>query len=386
MNFAFLIIIRLKQYLIILFLVYPFLSPAQETGCFYANSNNELELETNVDFSKCDAFFLGEFHGVYGISEIKLALVKYLNTKYGISDVFMEIDYSSAWLYNRYLQTGDTTLFTSPMLVYAMKQPNRDFWKNLYQFNKTTGRKITIHGMDFERLDFIKALKLLMPPGKEKPKDISAMLHFIDTLSVTDINNSPLELEKRWPALAGHFVGESLLYGSIKNDIKKNRSLYQQYYGENFKTVAQIMFNENTFGKFDQRNKTMYRNMKKEIKEQGIKKFITFNGLAHGDKSDPKTRSLCYRLAESKPFKNKLAVIATLCKNCYNWELIPRYRDVPYYAPPTYKKDTALLNSIFDHYSNPKCKYTLIPSLTTGNSKVENFSDYLILMRDQPEF
>jgi hypothetical protein len=57
---------------------------AQQTGCFKPTANNEIELETNIDFSSYNAFFLGEFHGVYGISEIKLALIKYLNQHYGI--------------------------------------------------------------------------------------------------------------------------------------------------------------------------------------------------------------------------------------------------------------------------------------------------------------
>ena len=48
-------------------------------GCFKANVQNGLELESDIDFSKYDVFFVGEFHGVYGVPEIKLALIKYLN-------------------------------------------------------------------------------------------------------------------------------------------------------------------------------------------------------------------------------------------------------------------------------------------------------------------
>ena len=109
---------------------------AQETGCFKVSNNNELTFATDIDFSRYNAFFLGEFHGVYGVSEVKLAFIKHLNRNYGITDVFMEISISAAWLYNRYLATGDTTFFTAPVLPYGLKKPNKDFWKELYEYNK----------------------------------------------------------------------------------------------------------------------------------------------------------------------------------------------------------------------------------------------------------
>ena len=89
----------------------------QETGCFKMGTDNSVSLETNIDFSKYDAFFVGEFHGVFATPEIKLALIKYVNQHNGITDVFMEISLSAAFLYNAYLSTGDTTLITTPLLL-----------------------------------------------------------------------------------------------------------------------------------------------------------------------------------------------------------------------------------------------------------------------------
>ena len=48
----------------------------------------ELTIDSNIKFSNYDAFFLGEFHGVYGVSEVKFALLKYLNKNCGVTDVF----------------------------------------------------------------------------------------------------------------------------------------------------------------------------------------------------------------------------------------------------------------------------------------------------------
>jgi len=351
-------------------------SYAQQTGCFKPIANNEIELETNIDFSDYNAFFLGEFHGVYGISEIKLALIKYLNQHYGITDLFMEMSYSAAFLYNAYLITGDTSLLINPTLIYYMKKPNEDFWEKLYEYNKGLQHKITIRGSDFERIEFLKVLKMLAPTGREKPSEIFSVLNYIDTISVPDLARVHTD----------NSYAQNSIYESIRDSMEQNRELYKAYYGANYKTVADIMFNENTYRKFDSRNKAMYHNIIKQINENGIQKFITFNGLNHGDMSYVGWNSLCHRLAKTPAFKNKLADIAMICKNCYDWQLQPELQNATYRAPATYRKDTTLINNIYDQYNNKNCKYTLIPTDGVNNSKVKKFSNFILLMKDQPEF
>ena len=352
---------------------------AQESGCFKAGSNGGLQLETNIDFSKYNAFFVGEFHGVYGVSEVKLALIKYLNSKYGITDVFMETGLSTAWLYNRYLQTGDTSFFTSPVLSYAQKKPNRDFWKAVYVYNQALDRKITIHGMDFERMSFLKALKLLMPPGKEKPQEILPVLSYIDTVTIKKDNGDMHD--KQHP-------GQQLnsIYDSVQQNIQRHRVVYAAYYGGNFKEVERIMFNDNTFANYAGRNKTMYKNVMKEIEDNNIKKFIVFSGLNHGNMSYQGWRSLCYLLMHTASLEQGLANIAMVCKNCYDWQLEPQYQHADFRGPSTYYSDTALMNDIYYSHYNAACNYTLIPSESVSNRKVNNFSHYLVLLKNQGEF
>ena len=345
------------------------LCSAQETGCFKTEADSSVSLETNIDFSKYDAFFVGEFHGVYATPAIKLSLIKYLNQHNGITDVFMEIGYSAAYLYNAYLSTGDTTLITQPILLYEYKKPEIDFWKRLYEYNKTLDHKVTIRGMDFERVEFLKVLKLLLPKGKEKPVEIVETLSFIDTINVDRISRVD--------------DIQDTLYERIRYSMTRHTDAYEQFYGASFKIVAGIMFNVNTFRKFNARNKTMYHNMMKQMEESGVKKFVAFNGAQHAMKD---RGILCGDLNRSKVFKNKLVDIVFTCKNCYDYNGTfshPGGTTRPFETP--YRSGTDMSNE-YDRYFNATCKYTLLPSELSDKKKVQKYSDYIILIKDQPKF
>ena len=366
----------MKQLLLLVFLLTSSISHAQQFGCFKAAPGKSLELtvDTNCNLSNYDAFFFGEFHGVYGTSEVKLALIKYLNANNGITDVFMEIGYSAAYLYNQFLATGDTTLFTAPVLIYAQKAPNVDFWLGLYEYNKTAQHKITIRGMDFERAEFLKVLKKLMPESKEKPLDIYTTLAYIDTVTIQDIGLINSE----------EMVAYNALYEDIRDEIDANRTSYENYYGANFKTVEEIMFNEDTYNDYAKRNKTMYHNMLKQIERDSIKKFVTFAGLQYGNMAHKKT--LCGMLKNNDAFHDHFVNIAMTCRNCYDWQLKPKYRFAVNRAPYTYYLDKKMMDAIYNKYFSPDCKYTLLPTAVMDRVIVERFSNYIILMKDQGEF
>jgi hypothetical protein len=366
----------MRKLILLTCLLLTTLCHAQEYGCFKTAPDKTLELsvDTNVNLSNYDAFFFGEFHGVYGTSEVKLALIKYLNANNGVTDVFMEIGCSAAYLYNQFLATGDNMLFTSPVLIYAQKQPNVDFWQNLYKYNKTAQHKITIRGMDFERAEFLKVLKLLMPQGKEKPLDIYTTLAYIDTVTITDIGLINSE----------EMVAYNSLYEDIRDEIEANRASYEAYYGANFKTVEEIMFNEDTYNSYGKRNKTMYNNMVKQIELDSIKKFIVFAGLQYGNMAHKKV--LCGMLKKNGAFKDHFANISMTCRNCYDWQLKPKYRFAVNRAPYSYYLDTKMMDEIYGKHFNANCKYTLLPTRVVGHVVVKRFSDYIILMKDQGEF
>ncbi len=366
----------MKRLLLLTSLLIAIHCHAQKYGCFNPSAGNTLELsvDTSINLSKYDAFFFGEFHGVYGTSEVKLALIKYLNTNYGVSDVFMEIGYSAAYLYNEFLATGDTTLFTAPVLIYAQKKPNVDFWLSLYTYNKTAQHKITIRGMDFERAEFLKVLKKLMPNDKQKPLDIYTTLAYIDTVTIQDIGVINSE----------EMVAYNSLYEDIRDEIDANRATYESYYGANFATVEEIMFNEDTYNDYNKRNKTMYSNILKQIERDSIKKFVTFAGLQYGNMAHKRT--LAGMLKKNDAFHDRFVNIAMTCRNCYDWQLKPKYRHAENRAPYTYYLDKKMMDEIYTKFFNANCKYTLLPTPVIKHIIVSRFSDYIILMKDQGEF
>jgi hypothetical protein len=309
----------MNRSLLIVLLLCSSLCHAQEGGPFKINAQGELELDSTTDLGNYNAFVAGEFHGVYGTSEVKLALIKFVNKRYGITDVFMEIGYSAAWLYNRYLCSGDTAFFSAPLLVYAGKQPNRDFWKQLYQYNKTPGHKITIHGIDFERMEFVKALKLMQPTDKPKPKEIAPILTYIDNLNIASVNSDSL----------------ATIYDRIRQSLDNNGRAYHLYYGANSDIVNEILHNRSTMANYGGRNKTMYHNLVEQTEQESIRKFIAFTGMNHANRSD--ATSLCSLIMNSDPFKNQVTNIAMVCKNCYDLQL-PADKQTKFRAPYTYEQ------------------------------------------------
>ncbi len=344
------------------------LCQAQETGCFKLNPQSDLQLETTHDFSRYNAFFVGEFHGIKGVPEVKLALIKYLNQTQGITDVFMEIGTSAAWLYNSYLETGDTSFISKPMLPYAQQQYYRDFWKALYSFDSGISKKLRIHGIDFERIEFIKVLRLLKPMEKTVSWAIKNTISFIDTVS---LQNSPALYSE-------DFSEQNEIYEKVRTEMQANRQEFEYYYAEDFSVVAKMMFNENTYRNYDNRNRAMYHNLIAEMTSEGIKKFVLFAGMNHGNKNGLLT--LSNRLKKNKVLRNHFAEMDMLCKDCYEGHLHFDYK-----GPNSFDK-LILMPAIYDKYFNLACKYTMIATDTIEDSKVQHYSDYLILMKDQPDY
>jgi hypothetical protein len=352
-----------------------FFCHAQETGCIKVGADGHSELTTNIDFGKYNAFFLGEFHGVYGAPEVKLALIIHLNKVYGVTDVFMEIGRSAAYLYNAYLATGDSSFLEDPTLIYFMKKPFRDFWKNLYHYNKTLERKIVIRGVDFERPEFLKVLRMMMPPSKERPAEIADVLQYIDTVNIPEI--ARLQGEQTYD--------QYRIYERVRNSMIGHREIVAQYFGSNFKTVEQVIFNGNTYAGYNKRDSTMYDNIVRAVEQLKIKKWLTINGLNHSDKLAATKRSLAWRLAHDARFANSFVDIAMLCKNCYDAQLRGKPA-APFKGPPSYGRDPALMGRIFGKFFDNKCAYTLLPASATGEDRVKSSYDYIILMKDQPVF
>ncbi len=375
-------------FLVLLLAIYSSCCLSQETGCFIETANREIELDTKIDFSPYYGFFVGEVHAD-GRQGMKLALLKYLNKQFGITDVFMELGYNAAFLYNRYLATGDVTLVSSRYNQWYKTEEDKLFWKNLYEYNKTLDKKIVIRGMDYENSQFYKTLYLLMPEGKGKPAEISKTLSWI---------------EKKGPR-KHLFVSPD--YNKVKKEIYNNIDLYKQYYGDNFSTVADVMFNPTNIessvayakenaerirntgevsGTIIYRDSTNCRNVMKQIDQYAIKKFIVFVGMMHTYKM--RKNSLYNNIKNASANDNYVNIALTF----KNTDTDAKYRDKYRYLlaidknnkEVSYDTNYAMLDKIYEKHFNKGCKYTMINvnNIKTDGigTDLKNYTDYLVMM------
>ena len=316
-----------------------------------------------------DAILVGEFHGVLGASQIKLDLIKKLNIEFGYTAIFMEIGKSAAFLYNLFLQTGYSTLLENPTMPYSIKKQERLFWKNLYTYNANlpNDAKLKIYGVDFERLEFLKVFKLLIPKEYNTDNSTFAKKLFADYDTLIKSINNYKEFNKL-------FIRYKKYFASNLNEIKI-------IYGDNFHYLEDVFYNPASQENFKGRNDAMYDNIIAYVSQNNLKKIIGFFGMNHTNSENSK--SLVGKLTNGNTFKNILN-ISMVCKNCFDWQQYIKVAD--YSGPYTYQLDKALMESLFKNYFLADCNYTIIPTTVINNEKVKSFSNYIILLKDQPNF
>ena len=251
--------------ILILALLLPAQSLSQEVARFYANSDSSVRIEATPVLTKYNNYIVGELHDHPQTPAVKLALIKFLHEQKNVNDVFMEVGHAAAWLYNRYLETGDTNFITAPTLVYAGTPAGRRFWSDLYEYNRASLHKITIHGIDFERMEFVKALRLLKEPGNCAFTEHAHGLAPLDSQAVTRVND---------PRLVR-------IYEKTKKDILQHSGDYERCFGKHFKLVREIMFNPSTYHGYSNRDAGMAENTLEAIQKGNVRALLIFVGAKH---------------------------------------------------------------------------------------------------------
>lgn len=345
----------MMKLILILLTVLSLSNAGAQSTCFDISRATAIK-DTILQLNNYDAFFIGESHNAPEIDRLKLGLIKYFHSQHNITDVFMEIGFSAAFLYNRYLETGDKSYIIQPKPVYAQLKEQAEFWQELYEYNKTQANKITIRGMDFERVDFLKTLKLLMPKGKAKPESIAGSLSFIDTLGSVEGNLKLWSMNQ---------------YGKLRKDMEAHRVDFSQYFGEQYKLVEKIMFNRNVHEDFKKRDENMRINLLEQLASGDIKKFVVLLGLGHTDMANE--HSLYRRLQNDPAYAVKTAVMTMSFKNALSQE----YKYL--ITSLSYKKNKEHLIPFFEKYGMNNCKYTLVTSSIVDDQMIKKKASYFIL-------
>lgn len=334
---------------------------------FIPNSNkilyNQQAIEEIIEPSSYSAFFLGESHTVNFEPEFKFNFIKHLNSKYGIKDVFLEIGFSAAYFFNKYLLSGDTTILKTNFLPYRWGY-YKDFWNDLYNYNKLLpdSVKIVIHGLDFERREIFSLLEKAAQP------DMAVPIHLQKTFADIQALNKKGNL----------FFGDK----EFKTAVSKLRSIFEarqndfkDLYGDNYRVIFNAVTNKALpNSSLNQRNKFWLENIKQVITEKHIKKFIGFFGLAHTRYNN--STSLTVALKHCDFFDGAILNISTIYKDFISTDS-PHPNQITEYG---YQE-----KNVFEAFYNKNCRAVIIKSSAVPKTSFKTESDFVIFAKEVNE-
>jgi len=216
---------------------------------------NELDIENNDDFSTFSLldevvgdykmFFVGENHE-FKSSNVKLQLkmFKYLYKNAGVRTMLIELGYSWGWLFNEYVQTGDTNIFNI-LETYSWKQYT-DLYKGVREFNEPLpeNEKVNVIGVDVERFYGlpIKTLCYLLPEN-DPPDELILNVESLTGLSV--YNDEYMEQRRSdnyWDDYyySSNYSSHNTIEAFVE-DFNSKRALYKEYIGQNFTLFERIV-------------------------------------------------------------------------------------------------------------------------------------------------
>lgn len=328
---------------------------AQCAASYIGTSNrmvyNESVMDSLISPQHYKAIFYGETHNVHFEPEWKLHLIKHLHARHGIKHVFMEVGIAAAYLFNQYLNTGDTTLIHG--LVYT-DHHYKDFWKDLHAYNITipADKRLVIHGVDFERTEVLKVLAVTTPVPASL-QDVFNRMAAAHTLNAFDP-----EFEQLLCLIQSEFSAK-------ENEVK-------QLYGERYPLVSRIIRNDCPITqRAIPRNKVMYRHLTEALKDSSIHTFVGFFGQAHTTYNTPS--SLPNSLKKESDYKGKVFTFMSVYKDAYSPGGV-----IPY----TGLFRTEVLETLYNKYMNPACRATVIPARQIANRKLRKSADLILFAKD----
>jgi hypothetical protein len=207
-------------------------------------------------------FLLGEHHGVSVNPEIILKYLMFLYREAHTRFLIIEESPSEAFLYNKYLITGDET-FVKECWDFRYDEYVK-FWRALYAFNKTKApdQKIEIMGLDFETdITFARAVSVLKPANAKTPALIKAALDPLDSILQSKGKPNYLSQEQ---------------YIKFKTSYKENKQLFRTYFGDYEYELDDLCGNKASFQKFKRRDDEMVNNF---YARADVESGITYMGV-----------------------------------------------------------------------------------------------------------
>lgn len=271
----------------------------------------------------------------------------------------MEMGYSAAVLFNKFLLTGDTSVLNIKVLYTS---PNyMEMWKQLYKYNSTLPdeNKISIHGVDFEATSSVFSALLLL---KSIDKKISAPL----TGTFKKIHEYASDTSIHYDTNFFQKVEE------IKKAFAQNKELIADLYGDNLKLVNNILNNDIKMN--EDRDPKIYAHMRNEITTQKIGKFVVFYGGDHVNYNYHS--SVASRFKRNAYFKNKVKTIRMFCFNAYD----NQSREILDCIGTYDEKEGRTLKQ---RYMNKQYRAVLISDFNLKDKMLNHSADYYLFANDK---
>lgn len=232
------------------------------TACRAQNEKIEI---VGDGFSGKQMYFLSEMHTGEERGAFTEAMVRYMVTQQGVTNIVRETSVSEAYLMNRYLHHDDTTIFR----YYPDDKLHRSL-DGLRSLNETlpASKKITIYGMDFERAEFVVAVKRMLELHEGGRN--TNIYRYLDALPDSFYKAIHVTIEQRQQ--------RKEILGRARKIALNEQKLLEHILKEDYQQLRRITENPTSEFKFSLRDQGMCRNIRRQLNGQP---FLCIVGSYH---------------------------------------------------------------------------------------------------------
>lgn len=342
-----------------LFLFLALLSKAQDHNTIELPKLEGLHLLDEV-VRDYNFFFSGEGHGTKMNSVLESELLEYLHNKVGIRYFLCECNYSTAYLFDLYLKTGQEK-YLEPAIIYA---DEKFFLDKIRALNSTLDKEnqIQIIGVDAERF----------------PKALVATIKILTQKHAKELNLGK-ELIGRIDSLKPYHKKDLHdVYVALHNQIKFDKALKKAIGEEDWRHLSNVInppsYHEDRF-EFILTEEAKYKNLLAVLSNLPKGKIYSQHGTYHLNKGKNTFSGILNR-KEDSPYQNKVLTIGTFYMNSFF-----SFRGKTEFA----KKEGLLFVNVgkLKKYKKDK-SFILLDTETLKQEKIINLTDryhFLVLIR-----
>ena len=281
------------------------------------------EFQFEDEFYANSLFFFGFIHGSEKPQILDLELLKALN-KHGVKYYAPEVDYSLAYFFNQYLNTGNEKFLDFACKNYLSRVPQdasiqfKNKWKELYAYNQVVDveNQITIIGLDQEYSAEITLthLAFIAPTELTGISIIDSLKHFknLEFEEFSIISGKPVyKSGKTWDDFFG--TEKTRYFKKFKAAYEKDSTLILNHFGAYANDLKHLMSQP----QFRNRESVIFNNFKAlslPLIEKGEKIYSNF-GYYHIQQGNVNGNSPLAKLMKDSCDVNLVTIIGMMTRS-----------------------------------------------------------------------